>query len=75
MFPILDSCDVREVAVTRYPVRALRLPNALADRQALRERPFPPSWSGGGTASAAPYGLPNALAVLGSKGGQGTTSP
>jgi len=28
MFTILDSCDAREVAVTRYPFRALRLPNA-----------------------------------------------
>ncbi len=45
MCTILDSCDVRSVAVTRSPVRSLRLPNALADRQALRERPFPPYWS------------------------------
>ena len=45
MFPILDFCDAREVAVTRYPFRSLRLPNALAERQALREPPFLPYWS------------------------------
>ena len=41
MFTILDSCDVRQVAVTRYPFRSLRLPNALTDKQALRSSLFP----------------------------------
>ena len=41
MFTILDSCDVRQVAVTRSPFRSLRLPNALTDRQALRSGLFP----------------------------------
>jgi hypothetical protein len=45
MFTVLDSSDVRQVAVSDHPFRSLRLPNAIPGRQAPQYPPFPPYWS------------------------------
>ena len=43
MGTLLDGYALPEGAVTRAPIRALRLPNALVATPALQEQPFPPS--------------------------------
>jgi hypothetical protein len=43
MFPIVDSCVVRQVAVTDHPFRSLRLPTALQGNTGGPAAAFSPS--------------------------------